>query len=75
MNNFQRIALGERDIGKRRARDDLTIALDRDLFHVEPQRRDQIGNAAFAHLAGIAVENDRDQGSVRLALPFAEQPI
>ena len=75
MYNFQRIALGERNIGERRARDDRAVALDRDLFHVEPQRRDEIGNAALAHLPRIAVENDRDQGSVRLALPFAEQPI
>lgn len=75
MNDFQRIALGERDVGKRRARYDQAVALNRDLFHVEAERRDEIGHAAFAHLPLFTVEDDRDHWGIRLALPFAEQPI
>ena len=75
MNNLQRIALGERDLGKRRSRHDRAVALDRDLLHIKPQRRDEIGNAALAHLPWFAVQNDRNHVGVRLALPFAEQPI
>src|SRR3546814_13336014 len=41
MNDFQRIAIGERDVGEGRARDDLAVALDRDLLHVEPERGDE----------------------------------
>ena len=55
MNDFQRITLGERHIGKRRARHDRAVALDRNLFDVESQRRDEVGDAAFAHLSGFAV--------------------
>jgi len=68
MNDFQRIALGKRDVGERRARYDLAIALDRDLLDVEAQRRDQIGNAACAHLPRIAVENDGNHESRLLCL-------
>ena len=75
MNDFQRIALGERDVGKRRTRHDLAVAFDRDLLHVEAERRDEIGDAAFAHLTLFAIEDDRDHAGIRLALPFAEQPI
>jgi len=74
MDDFQGIALGERDIRERRARHDLPIALDRDLLHIESQRGDEIGNAAAAYLPLFAVEDDRNHRCT-LALPFAKQPI
>ncbi|SKB58131.1 hypothetical protein SAMN06295937_101017 [Sphingopyxis flava] len=74
MNDFQCVALGERDIGERRARHNLTVAFDGDLLHIEPQRGDEIGNAAASYLPLFAVEDDRNHRCT-LALPFAKQPI
>ena len=75
MHDFQRIALGERGVGKRRTRHDHPVTLDRDLFYVEAERGDEVSDAALAHLPLFAVEDDRDHWGIRLALPFAEQPI
>ena len=60
MNDLQRIALGKRHVGERRARHDVAIAFDRDLLHVEPERGDEIGDAAAPHLPLFAVEDDRN---------------
>src|SRR3546814_4630721 len=73
MNDLERIALGERHVGERRARHDVAVALDRNLLDVEAERRDEIGDAAFAHLPGFAVEDDRNHGEIRLALPRSEE--
>ena len=46
MDNFERIAIGKRDLAQSRARDDHAIPFDCDLLRIEIKDADKIGDAA-----------------------------
>ena len=58
MDDLEHVAVGNRDMGKGGARNDLAIALNRDLGGIEPKRTDEVGNAAGGLPPWLAVYRD-----------------
>jgi len=58
MNDFELVAVGNGDIGKGRARNDLAIALDRDLDRIEPKRTDEVSDASGGLPPELAIDRD-----------------
>src|SRR5690606_19279630 len=62
-DNLELVALGEHRRAMLRSRDDLAVALDRDLSRVEPELAQQVADGPPGlELARLAVEDDRRHG-------------
>ena len=63
MNDFERVAVFDRHLIQNLSRDDLKIALDRDLARVEPQFTQHSSNAKPGRYSALLTVNfDRDTG-------------
>src|SRR4029077_15310493 len=60
-NDFELVAILDRDIAKGRARNNFEIALHRNTYGIKPKLADQFGDAdALVHPAMLAVDADLD---------------
>ena len=59
MHYLERVAISQRCPLQRRARDDFTIALNRDFFRSELELAHEVGNCRSSGAAGFAVQGDR----------------